>query len=140
MKTNIVWIGSCALEGRKSRMKIYKCEKCGNIVVKLVDKGVPLSCCGQMMKELVANTTDAAQEKHVPMVSVEGNVLKVDVGEISHPMTPEHYIQMIMVVQDEKVQYVTLKDTDKPKAEFIIESGKKYTVYQYCNLHGLWKK
>ena len=56
-------------------IKFFRCDKCGNIVTKLVDSGAPLSCCGQPMTELVPNTVDAATEKHVPVIAVEGNVV-----------------------------------------------------------------
>ena len=120
-------------------MKFYRCEQCGNIVVKLVDGGGPLSCCGNDMKELKAGVTDAAQEKHVPAFQREGDTLSVQVGEVIHPMTAEHYIQCIVVEQGDQVQYVTLDSTDEPKATFKINSEKPATIYEYCNLHGLWK-
>lgn len=117
----------------------YKCEHCGNIITKLVNGGGPLNCCGQPMTELKANTTDAAQEKHVPVIAVNGGKLSVQVGEVLHPMTPEHSIQVILVEQGDKVRYTTLTPDRQPKAEFEIEPGKPFTVYEYCNLHGLWK-
>ena len=76
-------------------MNIYRCEACGNIVTKAVNGGGPLSCCGNPMKELKAGVTDAAQEKHVPHLTLEGSTLHVKVGETLHPMTSEHYIQTI---------------------------------------------
>jgi len=120
-------------------MIIYRCEKCGNIVVKTVNGGGPLSCCGTPMTELRAGATDAALEKHVPYLDLVGNTLNVQVGEVAHPMTPEHYIQFILVAQGEKVQYVMLTPEDQPKAAFTVEVGEELAVYEYCNLHGLWK-
>ena len=49
--------------------RIFICRVCGNIVMLVHKGGGPLSCCGQPMEELVANTTDAAQEKHVPVIA-----------------------------------------------------------------------
>lgn len=120
-------------------MKIYRCAKCGNITVKLTDSGAPLSCCGETMAELKAGVTDAATEKHVPALQINGDTLSVQVGEVVHPMTPEHSIQWILVHQGDKVQYVTLTPDSEPKATFRIEPGKPVEVYEYCNLHGLWK-
>ena len=81
-------------------VKFFKCEHCGNIVTKIVDKGVPVLCCGEPMVELKANTTDAATEKHVPVVKAEDNKLFVEVGEVTHPMTEEHLIQFVYVETD----------------------------------------
>lgn len=120
-------------------MQIYRCALCGNIVVKLVNGGGPLTCCGQEMDLLKAGTTDAALEKHVPALKLEGDILKVSVGEVRHPMTPEHYIQFIIAEQGGKVQYKTLTPEDEPYAEFTISKDEPVTVYEYCNLHGLWK-
>ena len=70
--------------------KFLRCEHCGNIVAMVKDKGVPVMCCGQKMTELVPGTTDAAQEKHVPVYQVEGNTVTVTVGAVAHPMGEEH--------------------------------------------------
>ena len=116
----------------------YRCEKCGNIVMKVQDGLAPLVCCGKPMTELKANTTDGATEKHVPAVTREGNNLKVQVGSVAHPMLEEHYIQWIAVVQEGKcVHMAYLKPGQEPKAELIACDGPA-DVYEYCNLHGLW--
>ena len=74
-------------------MKFYVCEHCGNIVTFLNNTGVPVMCCGQKMTEIVPGTTDAAVEKHVPVISVNGSAVTVKVGSVEHPMIPEHFIQ-----------------------------------------------
>ena len=79
-------------------VKFYKCMHCGNIAVKVFDAGVPLVCCGEKMVELVAGSQDAALEKHVPAVEVEGNKVVVNVGSVDHPMLEEHWIQFIRLV------------------------------------------
>jgi len=105
------------------------------------DKGVPVVCCGDEMNELVANTTDAATEKHIPVVAVSGNVVTAKIGEVDHPMEEKHFIQWIYVETKEGGQRKTLKPGDAPKAEFALTDGDKaMSVYAYCNLHGLWKK
>ena len=78
-------------------MKFYICNHCKNIIIKVKDSGVPVVCCGEKMSEIVANTTDAAFEKHVPAVTVDGSKVTVSVGSVAHPMIPEHYIQFILL-------------------------------------------
>lgn len=118
--------------------KFYKCRHCGNVIVKLVNSGVPVVCCGEKMEELVAGVTDGAVEKHLPVVTrLEGNLLKVEVGSVAHPMSPEHHISFIYLETENGGQFVELKD--KPEAVFNISEDRPVAVYEYCNLHGLWK-
>ena len=119
--------------------RYFICEHCGNIVAVVKDAGVPIMCCGQKMTELVPNTTDAANEKHVPVVTVEGDVLKAVVGSVEHPMEEEHLIQWIFVETDKGGHKRTLKPGEKPEAVFNLNGEKPIAVYEYCNLHGLWK-
>lgn len=79
--------------------KFYICSHCGNIIAFVKDKGVPIICCGEKMKEIIPGTTDAAVEKHVPVISQEGNIVTVSVGSVEHPMIPEHYIEWISLKQ-----------------------------------------
>ena len=121
-------------------MKVFICEHCGNIVEKIRDRGVPVMCCGQPMTELVPGTTYGAAEKHVPAVTVDGNKVSVAVGSVEHPMLEEHYIEWIAVETANGVQRKALKPGEKPAAEFVLADGESVTaVYEYCNLHGLWK-
>lgn len=120
--------------------KFLRCEHCGNMVGVLNDSGVPMICCGEPMKELVPNTTDAANEKHVPVVTVEEDILKAVVGSVEHPMEEAHYIQFIFVETDKGGHRRALKPGEKPEAEFNLHGEKPIAVYEYCNLHGLWKK
>lgn len=119
-----------------AKMDFYRCERCGNMVALVKNGGGTLSCCGQEMTKLVANTTDAAKEKHVPDISREDGMIKVTVGSTLHPSLPEHYIEWIALVTEDQVQLTYLKPGMEPRAEFPeVESG---SVYEYCNLHGLW--
>ena len=121
-------------------MKFYRCEHCGNIVTFLHAAGVPVMCCGQKMTELVPGTTDAALEKHVPAVEVKGGKVYVQVGAVEHPMLPEHYIQWIALETNLGSQIRYLQPGQAPKAEFLLVEGEELVaVYEYCNLHGLWK-
>lgn len=121
-------------------MKFYVCSHCGNIIAYAKNSGVPVVCCGETMKELVPNTTDAATEKHVPQWSQEGNLVTVEVGSVAHPMLEEHYIEWIGLQTEQGNQRKALKPGEAPKAVFALAEGDKVeAVYAYCNLHGLWK-
>ncbi|MEG0367980.1 MAG: desulfoferrodoxin family protein [Coprobacillus sp.] len=121
-------------------MKLYRCAHCGNIIEKVIDKGVPVICCGEEMQEVVANTTEAALEKHIPVLSIENGVLTAKVGEVEHPMTEEHYITTIIAVMGNKTLRADLTPSDHPVAEFLLGDYKgEIEVYEYCNLHGLCK-
>ena len=122
-------------------MKFYICEHCGNIITFMKNAGVPVMCCGQKMTELVPGTSDGAVEKHVPAVSVEVQKVVVKVGEAEHPMLEAHYIQWIALETESGVQIKNLKPGEKPEAVFLLPEGEKaVAAYEYCNLHGLWKK
>ena len=121
-------------------LEMYRCAHCGNIVIMAHKSGVPIVCCGEPMELLKANTTDAAQEKHVPVATVEGDKVTVKVGSVEHPMTEEHYIASILLETENSLQVRWLKHTDKPEAVFAVAPGEKpVAVYEYCTLHGLWK-
>ena len=121
-------------------MRFYVCENCGNLVGMIKESGVPMMCCGKKMKELVPGTTDAAVEKHVPVVRVEGNKVVVTVGSVEHPMADVHYIEWIALETTKGAQRKTLHPGEKPCVEFALtDDGAVVAVYGYCNLHGLWK-
>lgn len=122
-------------------IKFYRCEHCGNIAIKVIDSGVPMVCCGEPMVELVAGSTDAATEKHVPVVTVEGSHVHVQVGEVVHPMTEAHLIQFVVLVTSAGWQVAHLTAADDPIADFELAEGvRAIAAYEYCNLHGLWVK
>ncbi len=118
-------------------MLFFRCNLCGNIVGLVKNGGGQLVCCGQPMEKLEANVTDASHEKHVPVIVKEGEKLIVSVGSAPHPMVPEHYIEWIALVTDDRSVIVHLKPGMEPKTEFC--AFPKAIVYAYCNLHGLWK-
>lgn len=122
-------------------MKFYVCKHCKNLVTLLHESGVPMMCCGEKMTELVPGTSDGAFEKHVPAVSVDGSVVTVKVGEVEHPMLENHYIQWIVLETKSGAQIHYLKPGEKPEAVFALAEGDEaVAAYEYCNLHGLWKK
>lgn len=105
------------------------------------DKGVPVMCCGQKMTEQVPGTSDGALEKHVPAVEVDGNAVKVAVGEVAHPMLEEHYIMFVALETNKGLQLKKLNPAEEPKASFLLAEGEEaIAAYEYCNLHGFWKK
>lgn len=117
---------------------VYKCAVCGNMVEVVHSGEGTLTCCGQPMRLMKENTTDAVVEKHIPVVEkVEGGVL-VKIGSVEHPMIDTHYIEWIEVHTAEKVYRKILKPGDKPEAFFNIEEEILF-VREYCNLHGLWR-
>lgn len=122
------------------QQKFFICEHCGNIIAMVKDKGVPVMCCGQKMKELIPCSTDASVEKHVPVYTVNGNKVEVTVGSVEHPMTEEHYIEWVSLQTKSGNQRKALSPQQAPKVCFSICDGDEVVaVYAYCNLHGLWK-
>lgn len=120
--------------------KFVVCKKCGNIATMIHDSGVTMVCCGEPMTEMIPNTTDAAKEKHVPVITVNGTTVSVDIGSVPHPMTPEHHIVWVYLETTEVGQRKCLPVDGKPHAEFALLPGEKViAAYEYCNLHGLWK-
>ena len=120
-------------------LEIYKCEICGNVVEMLHEGVGELICCGEPMKLYEENTTDAALEKHVPVVEKTADGFKVTVGSVAHPMIDVHYIEWIELIADGKAYREFLKPGDAPEATFCI-TADKVTAREYCNVHGLWKK
>ncbi len=121
-------------------VKFYVCKKCGKMIAVLKGSPCPTMCCGEAMQEVIANTTDAAQEKHVPVYEVKGNIVEVNVGSIDHPMTEEHYIEWVLLQTKQGNQRKALKPNNAPKVSFaLVEGDEVVSVYAYCNLHGLWK-
>ena len=104
-------------------MKFYKCAHCGQMIAIVKETGVPVICCGEPMQEMVAGTTDAAVEKHVPQFEVKDGIVEVTVGEVEHPMLEEHYIEWIAVQTKQGNQRKALKPGEAPKACFALCDG-----------------
>ena len=122
-------------------MKFYMSENYSNIITKLTSNGAPILVDGKELTLIQPGAIDAAVEKHVPAVSVEGNLVRVNVGEVNHPMTPEHYIPWVALETSHGAQVRWLQPTDAPSVSFLLAEGEEAkVVYAYCNLHGLWKK
>ncbi len=120
--------------------KFYLCRHCGNLIGMIHSSGLPISCCGEHMMLLKANTVDASYEKHIPAVTVEGGKVTVNIGSVDHPMTEEHYIQWVYLQTERGGQRKCLSPGEAPNVTFATEGDKPVSVYAYCNLHGLWLK
>lgn len=122
------------------KTKFYLCETCGNVIVKFIDSKVNVVCCGNQMHELIPSTEDSAREKHLPVVDLgEKGTVKVKVGSQLHPMTPDHHISFIYLETEHGGQVKYLMPDEAPEAVFFSCKDKPVAVYEYCNIHGLWK-
>lgn len=122
------------------RQRFFICPHCGNIVAMVKDSGVPVVCCGERMTELTPGTADASAEKHVPVYVVEGDMVRVTVGSVPHPMQPEHYIEWVSLQTKAGNQRKALAPGQEPKVCFRLCDGDEVeAVYAYCNLHRLWR-
>ena len=121
-----------------NNVKFFICRHCGNLIGMINDSGVPVHCCGEEMEELVPNTVEASGEKHIPVVSVDGSTVTVNVGSVDHPMVDEHLIEWVYLQTDKGGQRKELKSGGNPNVVFSLGDEKPLAVYAYCNLHGLW--
>lgn len=122
------------------KQRFFRCLHCGNIIAKVHDSGVPVICCGEPVVEIIPGTTDASAEKHIPVYTVENNIVKVNVGSVEHPMADDHYIEWISLQTTAGNQRKFLHPGDKPEVTFALCDGEEIeAVFAYCNLHSLWK-
>ncbi len=121
------------------KTRFYICRHCGNIAGMIHDTGVPVICCGEKMEPLEPNATEGAHEKHLPVVTVNGNIISVEVGSAHHPMTDDHAIEWIYLETEHGGQRKGLRQGEAPAAVFAVEQDRPRAAYAYCNLHGLWK-
>lgn len=119
--------------------QFYICEHCGNLIGMVHDAGVPMMCCGQKMTKLEPGTVEASVEKHLPVVTVDGNVVNVAIGSVAHPMTEEHSILWVYLKTDKGGQRKCLPVGGAATVKFALADETPVSVYAYCNLHGLWK-
>ncbi len=121
-------------------MKFYRCSHCGQIIAIVKKTGASVICCGEPMQEIIPGTVDAAVEKHVPVYEVRDNKVFVSIGSTLHPMLEEHHIEWVSLQTKYGNQRKALKPGMEPKVCFSICDGDEVeAVYEYCNLHGLWK-
>lgn len=120
--------------------RFYKCNVCGNVIVKVCDSNITPSCCGRYVTNLEANTAENGKlEYHLPCVKrIDCNTIKVVIGRMEHPMTEQHYIRFIYLETEHGGQIRYLSPGNTPEAVFVT-TEKPIAVYAYCNMHGLWK-
>lgn len=121
-------------------MEFYKCKHCGNIIAYVKNTGVKVVCCKEPMERVIANSVDASQEKHVPIVEINGNDVRVLVSTIEHPMAEEHFIEWVAIETKFGNQRKILTPNSKPEVSFsLVGDDEIKNVYAYCNIHGLWR-
>ena len=121
---------------------IYKCSVCGNVVEVLEAYQGTLVCCGKDMILQEAHAKEQeGNEKHVPVVEISGNNVKVKVGSVPHPMEKEHWIGLIEILgEGQVIASARLNPGEKPEADFCLDQpAEGITARCYCNVHGLWK-
>ena len=122
------------------RLDIYKCEVCGLVVEATTGSASTPICCGKAMKQMLPQTAEFKFEKHVPYPEAIDGGTRVSVGkEMAHPMTEEHHIEWIEIINGPYVNRKYLKPGEKPAAEFFVPLQKGMIVREYCNIHGLWE-
>lgn len=123
--------------------KFLMCKKCGSTITFLTGEGDNVKCCGDDMVQLHASEVDGAKEKHVPKVHRIDGAVRVDVGEVSHPMEDEHFIEWIYLQTKRGGQFARLAAGEEPRATFGVSGeapgDEPVAVFAYCNKHGLWK-
>lgn len=119
--------------------KFFICEHCGNLIGVINDASVPMMCCGQKMTKIEAGTVEASKEKHIPVPTVNGNTVTVEIGSVAHPMAEEHSILWVYLQTDKGGHRKELAVGSEPRVQFALIDEKPVAVYAYCNLHGLWK-
>ena len=121
-----------------AKLEIYKCDACGNIVEVVNGGDGELVCCGSPMAKMDAKTADQGKEKHVPVIEKKGSKITVKVGDVPHPMEPNHYIQWIELLADGRAYLQFLEPGAAPEAVFTVEADS-VSAREHCSIHGLWK-
>jgi len=120
----------------KNELIIKKCNKCGAMIKIIKDcscNDCGIICCNETMKEIKANSTDAAVEKHVPSYEVVEDTIKV---RVNHVMEEDHFIKWVCLKTENKEEYAYFNPQKEAVAEF--KNAPSGILYAYCNKHGLW--
>lgn len=123
-----------------NKLKYYRCKHCGNLIEVMNQGKGTLVCCGDEMELLEANTSDGATEKHVPVECIYSELMEVKIGSIPHPSLAEHHIEFITLVSDKGIQMKYLDPLQEAKTSFALNGEHPLSVFEFCNLHGLWEK
>ena len=113
------------------KQKFFICRHCGNIIAMIRDKGVPIFCCGEKMHEIAPGTTEASEEKHIPVYEIQDNVVHVTVGSVEHPMSEEHRILWVCLQTDKGIQRKCLEIGKAPIVTFALFKEKPISVSAY---------
>ncbi|MDR0822592.1 MAG: hypothetical protein LBN20_02275 [Endomicrobium sp.] len=138
-------------------MKGFVCKCCGFVSLEGDIKKCPICMQENVFEEKedaykspdFKAETGESEKKHIPQLgikttckSIEGvKVVHVKVGEITHPMLPEHHIAEITFYLNKKfVSNVMLSENINPIATIHLKDGAsgKVQVIETCNLHGKW--
>ncbi len=117
----------------------FICESCKSIVRVISDSGTPMTHCNEKMIPLEPRTTREGAEKHLPVVKVNADSVKIEIGAVTHPMTEDHHIEWIYLQTDKGAHTRYLKTDDRPEAHFCLTDEKPIAAFAYCNIHGLCK-
>lgn len=123
----------------RTEQKFFICKHCGNIVGLVVSGGAPLTCCGDQMEELKQNTSEASAKSHMPVIQIENDKVTVSIGDVAHPMKPEHFVAWIYLETENGGQRKAISLDQAPQAVFTLYEDKALAAFAYCNQHGLWK-
>jgi superoxide reductase len=143
-------------------MKGFVCKVCGFISI---NGSAPDKCpvCGApktsfeekedaMKTPKDANNLTELEKKHIPVISIvkkcglipEGcQDVNVKIGEVQHPMQPEHYIMHIDFYIDKEFISRVILTPDKlnsAAALHIKTPSGRLAAIALCNLHGAWIK
>lgn len=124
----------------KKEISFFLCKKNNGTIIGLdCCSDMEVSCCGEKLSAVKVGSVDAAKEKHVPVIEVNGNIVKVKIGSVEHPMSEEHHIAWVCLKTEKGIQFKELPIDGKPEAEFaLIDGDKVIEAYEFCNLHGVW--
>lgn len=118
--------------------RFYICRRCGNVIGMIEGSGVPIKCCGQNMEMLESEKEEGKTETHKPVVEINGDKVKVRVGNTAHPMEQKHSISWVYLQTDRGGHRKCLEADGAPEVDFVLSDEKPMAVYAYCNLHGMW--
>ena len=118
-------------------MYFYQCEHCKHVIFSTKEEN--LTCCHEIMSELIPNDTEGASEKHIPFYQMKDDFFIISVGEVMHPMTEDHSILWIVLEVENGYIYRSFESLRDPVVTLQNIYNAK-AIYAYCNLHGLWKK
>lgn len=119
-------------------LELYKCNTCSNIV-EITHGGVgTLVCCGSDMELLKEHTPDVQNAHYAFVENIDDLTKKV---VIKHVMTPEHHIEFIEVISNDKkyIKRKYLAQTEPAELTFKCECKEGFFVRLYCNLDGVWR-